>query len=468
MHCIIELEEIVNRELDVNILYTLRTIKNIAEKICDETVSEHRELHIEPDDLNTIVLGIKRYLSIDFPKLIGDFRSLPVQSYYYHRKYRFNIMVHQRIDEKLDDDSIINAVISIVKANDILQVCMLKKGKDIRFKKLNVEVLREKVPIIDVKYDIDPLYLVESLKEVGKDLLYESKYKQGILNAFFAVRSKHSTVLFCMLDHCIADGASTNILLQDIGVALTGHEIRKKLCSYQEYVEHVNKVNETVDLVNHWYIELLRKFNREDAMVKINMLKRKGTRIKINNFCQYDATYASIFMSYYVGKMLCEKLNIREISQLIILNGREFSKLPIKKTVGDIHISVPIIYYRGEKKVEFFERIYGVLNDLYFDAEFDPYYYALNNYPIISKQQEGVLYLIKENICVSSDFMGVLNGKEFESNDSSIFEMQWNLEKGSQKSKIYSTGVVYKNDLYIYLSREISSVSITEEYINIE
>lgn len=372
-----------------------------------------------------------------------------MQRSYFYKKYCEPLFFEFDCGTEIDKNTIIQALKILVSKNALLRSSLYEKYEKLYFKEYNF--LNFKVNSVEIRNLTD----FEIIKKIIKNRLKYSRYNNGFLFCFVLCKLKDRYIILGGLDHCIADGASLNILKNKItNLLILGKNSREKELAYSQLCRKVEYWNTEDKILSHPYINKLKKIGLKPLSSKINKMKKETNLLKITNQNILNIDYINLLGAFIIAKKLLISLKEKQIGINLIKNIRIYEGDDYSQTLGDMHSRIPLILYKEKSFKEFYNDSLTIINDNFKKKYFCPRYYIYSNFPILTKKQLELKELLEDNITISYSFLGIVNNKKFDELKKNIKSIHSELEKLG-KNKIYATSIMYNGNIYIFYNRNI-------------
>lgn len=457
--CLDYLEKIFKIELQVDLIHTYRTVEKIAYNIDNMIFNKYRHGidntfdKFTKQDKIEIKDKIEQFLLLKESDIfVESFKSNYMQRSYYYKKYKSTLSFMMNFDSYFTVDEIIDSIQKVIYSNPQLSSILFVDNYNMNFKVYNIDLKNHIMPIIETSNNYNPSEFKAIFDDSVSQLIFHSRYNRGLLCAFGVLKQKRGITICCALDHCISDAASINIIRNDFGRVFSDNVIEKKGDTYKMYCNAIAEKNKVDKILSHWYTKELEKFSLGDIKKLLDIFPNNTQHICISNFYSFDSELVSIFASYFVSKILCDKLNIDYVPINMIANIRKIGNVNLTDTVGDVHTRVTLIYLKSENYNDFKRKSILLIKDVFKKDLFCPRYAAFYKYPEVDDTQLKIKKVFEDNMLISMSFLGAVSDEELEEYNRDIHKLHDNLLNLSN-SQLFVTGVINRNVLHLYISK---------------
>ncbi len=446
-----EIEKICHKEFNTDMIYNYRTARKITDYLRRErNLSQDIVFNNSNSDLianlRKISIASYRYLFEDNNETGRVCRALQLQENYFFKKIKNCISFDQEIMLENSDLNILDIIKQLVIQNPILNSGLCVINNELYFKEFSCESLPA-IPVISTD-DFDT-GIVEYITETFKELVFYSRQYGGRMALFAVLLCNKKAKVICVIDHCIADASSISLIKLKISNLI--HDIpSQNSLQYFDYCEFIHKKNATMKgVLSSWYIKQLDKCAIQDKGFIQQKLSIFVEKIPKNE----NSIGISLFLSYLVAVRISKKVENEFISVRTQFNLREYAEYDFSETLGDMHVSVALVFQRNDTFTVFKERSIKIIS-LYTKDFFRPSYLAKNR-NIEDKEGQLVLARIGARAdIVSINYLGMYGKKELDEFLSNVDQMQKNLIESLSK-RIYVTAASNDKNLFVCMNIDI-------------
>lgn len=453
----IMLEDLVACPIEETILYQYPTVKKLSKWIEEKIASiaevsfEQSETFIDKntlrDELQAFIQNIDSLASRTFP-------AGPVPSYYFNKHFEAILKFKLHLDKKMDIKELRESIYNVLKREELLMSSMVALRGSIYFRQHHF--LKKVLPYFKVQSQREWDHIDNSLEQLNEELILNARYHGNLLYYLCVVEWREQFYILGAFDHCIFDQASIAIFQRKLLEAIAHHSPSKEEehVRYSDYIQMIlAKLSNQKQYQNSTYIQQLRRSHKELIAPLLDTLPKQPTYYKVEEMFHCDVILNSLYSAFVVSKKFCDDLGAPMISLLLFLDGRKLYAENIDRMLGDLHSEVPIVYFKGESFTEFSHRIRKILTSDIASKGIMPMEFAFNEMKVITDFQRELQWLMKDNITILVNFIGVMSPKDYQSFQESIFDLQNRLEVKSKLTRIYVTSVICNGNLYIHCNR---------------
>ncbi len=452
--CLVFLEDYYKHDFDVDLFYTNRTVEEIAKNLNYEPHAINNKHNIKIDISEEHKQQFIKYSTIQqTDKERKKFLTHYVQRSYFYKKYDGFLSFKANYDNSYSLCDVKRAIIRVIKVHPILRSIIVEIDSDLYFCEYNLDFDKHLIPMIEVENCEIQSYL-NGLEMFLKPLLYNARYNKKFMAYFCILKAPSGYTMYCAIDHCLADGASLNILRKDIGLSLNKGELPLPEFTYEHYCEEIRNNNNFDFVRNHEYTIFLESLNLKENKTKLLELKAESDLIYEKECNLIDSEEVSILASFIAAEKLSNSLDAPSIVVNSILNIRKFNNYDFSNTIGDMHTRVPLVYNKNDKFDLFYARSKEVIENIYKRNFFCPRYVALCHYPEISSELEYINNIYEKQVDISFSFLGIQTDEDFNVYKSTISEIHKGLQKLA-KYQLFVTGIINRGKLYLFTNKKI-------------
>ena len=260
-----ELERCFDLEINVDIIYLLRTPEKIAQHIYEislskphgdskitENCSQNGELFSRLIQLNTC---IKDYIYETDAVLLEHYEALDIQNAYYKRNTKLVISFVFDLENCYSSDQIKKSLVDVLRSNPILRAKLIMQSNRLVFEEYDIP---SKSSFPEIYLETENEAVINYIEKNTANEIYYARYLNGFLSLFVIVRMPDKVKVVGFLDHTIADAHCISIIKKDIGASLVGKPIGMSK-KYFEYCKYINEKNRNLEKVStNWFIGQLR------------------------------------------------------------------------------------------------------------------------------------------------------------------------------------------------------------------
>lgn len=452
------LEEKFNLSIEGTVLYQNPSI-NLLSKWIEQKSQSKLIVNSKIEDLLISKQSLKEKLSEFLTNIDNSidymFPAGPVPSYYYDTNFKSVVMFDLSIEKEFNIDYLTARIYGLLEEEELLTSSLESIGGEVYFQRH--KLLKNGIPIFKVsgkKLE----FFIDKINRLNSELVLQSRYNGTLLYSLCIVECEDRYYILGGFDHCIFDQASISIfqkkLLHKLYNKSLTQQFEKKL--YSTYIKKIlSEINREEEYKNNEYIKSLKKFKKNEVNSVLEKLPRGSGYYSSEIIFNLDVVMNSLYSAFIVASELCKNFEMPLVSILLFLDGRKIYGRKLEEMLGDLHSEIPLIYERGQSFEEFVGTSKKILELEILNNGIMPMEFAFNSIKSLSKVQKDIQYLLDDNICIMSNFMGVFTRNDYQSFKEGIFELQNNLEKNSTFSRVYVTSVICDGLLHIHLNRQL-------------
>lgn len=457
------LEKKCSCNIDIDMFYREKTIKNIYNYMCeyvDSVDTKNIKLVNNESEIYDIMNKLSYKLSVlntDIFKYLYKkeqclfkYEAINLQYEYIRNKFNSTVSSVFKLGNKYSLDKVNNSIKGLIEKNPILRSKISIEGEKVFIMEYNLEC---EIPFIDITgiKAIDLDFVLNYIENSFSDLIYISRYYNAFLALFVIIKNDKELYLYFILDHCISDASNVKVIKEKIVKSLKNSLIDSKY-KYKEFCENIRMNNKDINkILSSNYLNDVIKCKPNNFIELISSLRDSMVIKQINNIKSRDSNFISILQSYIIGIDLLEKTDGNCIAIKNILNIRDFDEFVFADTIGDMHSSIIFILKKEDSFLDFKNRAEEVINQFCFEY-FRPSYsmYFLKDSKVKKLKKE-----YKESVFVSSNYIGAIKKEE---TSEMINKIKINHEKMyNSKKYILVTSFSVDNSIHIICNKEIFS-----------
>lgn len=448
-----KIEKHYNRNLNSDLIYNLRTARKIVDYIrenddTNDSVVSSFDSKIMLD-LIPLSQEVYQFLFSNCDKVEQTYEALQLQEFYYNKKIKNTIYFDYDviISETCSQLDITRAIKELICQNPILNSGLAMINNQLTFREFSNDSLTA-IPLITLSSFDDNVitYMIESYR----DLLFYSRQNGGRMALFVVVICNDRAKIISLFDHCIGDASSISLIKLKFSNLINGKK-QNTSKQYREYCKLIQQKNSSMKgVLDSWYIKELQKckVNKES----IGCFLEKTKIIEENLPKNEDSIGISIYISYIIAQKLIKLFDREFISVRVQLNLRDYEGYDFKETLGDMHVSVALVYQNGESYEAYLNQSKRII-ELYSKQFFRPSYLAKNSRIDDRTSQLELAKIGMDADIVSINYLGMFEKQEMTEFLSDVTEMQYNLINSSKR--IYITAASDDEKIYICSNSDI-------------
>lgn len=402
------------------------------------------------DKLAQLTKSIKDYLYKMPYDMVQKYSALFTPRDYYEGNANLVLSFSYNIGAIHSVDEVKAAIVKLIKYNPILH-------SKAHYEKGNL-FLEEYMP--PEENDLPELYLEKTDKNIIDYIIknyanevYYARYHHGFLATFVIVKLREDIQIVGLLDHIISDAFTISILKDNLGSILLGKEIAP-FGEYKSFCQSVRGHNSDIDrIVSNWFVDLLKSSILDDRRALVEKFKLENSSLCIRYPERRTSTDTSVFLAYTVANLVQKYYPIDNAVVKILINLREVNKNLFGRTIGDLHITVPLVYTKGMSFSDFEKRSNSIL-DLYSKGLYSP---ADAQYSVSKehrKMKEKLDYIFHNCSVLSVNYLGEYSPDELPCVEEKVIENHTYLQ-GVFKATITISAVSSGPDLHIFMGRNL-------------
>lgn len=441
-------------ELKADTIYDLRTPKKIAAYLSHLQHSEQpaqgtQDLSRDYENIILLTTQVKKRLYDQEEQLLRKFPAIYLQKFYYQGRLSSTINFQYEVGN-LEIETVNDALIKLIRLNPILHAKISSSADGLVFEEYEIDS-NHTFPTLTMA-QIDDHFIDFVYDNYAQELFY-ARYQGGFLATFIIIKHQNGIRLVGLLDHTIADAASTSLIKIKLGDILNKRTIGESPV-YEDYCALVRANNQDIGAIrNSRYIQQLAASEIGHKKAFLNSLPATRVGFKIDGINNQDSVLTSQYISFVIGQQLLEKLPDAQVAVRNIVNLRKIPHYSFRETIGDLHVSISFVYHRHATFSEFKQEA-----DSFVDLFAKKMFRHSSLIEDESLQHDPTVLEIKK-IAHGSDlavvnYLGLYSDEELESFKQNVFEMQSKLN--TIDSRIYITAIANRDQLYIFTNRDIS------------
>lgn len=449
---ITKLEQLFQVSLDADVIYTYRSCRRIVRYIQELQNKDTSNAVIDDgilyDKIIDLTKQIQSYLYDDSSECKYSYKGMYLQKYYYDRRFQSPISFQYDLGDIYTVDEVQTAVKTLLSENSIL-TSKIRSEKDwVYFEEY--ESKEKVIPVVELPYENNAFirFVIQNYSEE----LYTARYHGGFLSLFLIVKSGRNVSVIGILDHSIADGASVSVMKLKMS-SILNHTERNETISYREYCAYMRKGQCNIETVlDHWYMKLLRDGAVKNRKQLLESRETKSCHYVIENVMDDSNTAMIKNVGYWIGDKLSDWIGNECVAMRFIVNLRDYGRVSLKSTLGDLHAGLSFFYCKGDTYHSFADRVDQVLDLLGDFCSHHSLYVEDNQYSDESRVGE-LTELIDNAEFISVSYQGAVTDEQLAQYEKEISGAHKRLT--ASNARLFVTVFYNRGNIHLFLNKHI-------------